>query len=218
MAMASFTKKAAALGQDPDIIFDAKPVLKALNQLEPGLRRQMLKEMKAITKPAEKQIRSVIPATAPMSGMSVTRTSTSMDDRKYNNNGQGRLSWTGGKYKNKVIAPNNVIPRFTSSRSQKATTTSLFGIWLRSPGVSMVSTAGKGAGRSKYATTKEYEYKGGTRKHRNNGQGEALIRKVKATGLFNFFYKAGEKTVPSMESEVKLVWEKYSKIVNRKLF
>jgi hypothetical protein len=216
--MANFSKRSAALAKNPDVIFDAKPVLKALNQLEPGLRRQMLKEMKAITKPAEKQIRSVIPKTAPMSGMSVPRTSTSMDDRKYNNNGEGRLSWTGGKYKNKVIAPDNVIPRFTSSRSLKATTTSLFGIWLRSPGVSMVSTAGKGAGRSKYATTREYAYKGGVRRHRNNGQGEALIRKVKATGLFNFFYKAGDASIPGMESEVKLVWEKYSKIVNRKLF
>lgn len=216
--MANFTKRANALGKDPDVIFDARPVLKALNKLEPGLRRQMLKEMKAITKDPIREIRSVIPATSPMSGMSVPRTATSMQGRDYNNNGEGRLSWTGGKYKNKIIAPDNVIPRFSSSRSLKSETTSLFGIWARSPGVSMVSTAGKGAGRSRYATTREYAYKGGTRRHRNNGQGEAFIRKVKATGLFNFFYKTAEKTIPSMESEVKLVWEKYSKIVNRKLF
>jgi hypothetical protein len=57
--MASFTKRAAALGKDPDVIFDAKPVLKALNQLEPGLRKQMLRDMKAITKPAINEIKSV---------------------------------------------------------------------------------------------------------------------------------------------------------------
>ena len=202
---------------DRNVVFDAKPVLKALNQLEPDLRKQMLRDMKDITKPAVNDIKSVIPATSPMSGMSVPRTSTSMDDRKFNNNPTGRLSWTGGKYKNKVIAPDNVIPRFSSSRSRRSAVTSLFGIWLRSPGVAMVATAGKGSGRAKYATTRQYPYKGGVRRHRNNGQGEALIRKVKSTGLYNFFYKAGDASVPGMEGEVKLVWEKYSKKVSRRL-
>jgi hypothetical protein len=205
------------MAKNSNVIFDAKPVLKALNQLEPGLRKQMLREMKEITKPAVNNIKSVIPATAPMSGMSVSRTSTSVEGRSFNNNGSGRLSWTGGKYKNRVIAPDNVIPRFSAGRSRRAAVTSLFGIWLRSPGVAMVATAGKGTGRAKYATTREYPYKGGVRRHRNNGQGDALIRKVKSTGLYNFFFKAGDASVPSMESEVKLVWEKYSKMVSRRL-
>ena len=205
------------MAKNTNVVFDAKPVLKALNQLEPDLRKQMLREMKEITKPTVNEIKSVIPSTAPMSGMSVPRVGTSVEGRNFNNNGEGRLSWTGGKYKNKVIAPDNVIPRFSSGRSRKSTVTSLFGIWLRSPGVSMVATAGKGSGRAKYATTRQYPYKGGVRRHRNNGQGEALIRKVKSTGLYNFFYKAGDASVPGMEGEVKLVWEKYSKIVSRRL-
>jgi hypothetical protein len=81
----------------------------------------------------------------------------------------------------------------------------------------MVATAGKGSGRPKYATTRDYPYKGGTRSHRNNGQGEALIRRVKKVGLFNFFYKAGEQELPSIEQEVKLVWNKYSSKVSRRL-
>ena len=202
---------------DRNVIYDAKPILKAMNELEPGLKKAMLKDMKAITKPAISEIRSVIPATAPMSGMSVNRTATAMDDRKLNNNGEGRLSWTGGKYKNKVIAPDNVIARFSASRSRKSAVTSLFGIWLRSPGVAMVATAGRGSGRPGYATTREYPYKGGTRRHKNNGQGEALIRKVKNTGLYNFFFRAGEKQLPSMEQEVKLTWNKYSAPVSRRL-
>jgi hypothetical protein len=215
--MANFSKRSAALAKNPDVIFDAKPVLKALNQLEPGLRKQMLREMKEITKPAVNEIKSVIPSTSPMSGMSVPRVGTSVEGRSFNNNGDGRLSWTGGKYKNKIISPDNVIPRFSSSRSRRSAVTSLFGIWLRSPGVAMVATAGKGSGRARYATTREYPYKGGVRRHRNNGQGEAFIRKVKSSGLYNFFYKAGDASVPGMEGEVKLVWEKYSKIVNRRL-
>ena len=215
--MRSYEQRLAAFGRNRDIVFDAKPVTKAINQIEPGLKREMLKDMKDITKPAITKIRSEIPKTAPFSGISEPRTFTQMPDRKENNNGDGRLSWTGGLYKNRVIAPDNVIPRFSASRSRKYAVTSLFGIWLRSPGVAMVATAGKGSGRPKYSTTRDYPYKGGTRSHRNNGQGEALIRRVKKVGLFNFFYKAGEQELPSIEQEVKLVWNKYSSKVSRRL-
>jgi hypothetical protein len=204
------------MAKNNDVIFDAKPILKAMNELEPGLKKQMLREMKAITKPMVSEIRSVIPNTAPMSGMSVNRTSSSSDGRKFNSNPTGRLSWDGGKYKNAVIAPDNVIPKFSAGRSRRAAVTSLFGVWLRSPGVAMVATAGRGSGTPRYATTREYDYKGGKRRHTNNGQGAALISKVKSSGLYNFFYKAGEKELPSAEQEVKLVWEKYSSKVNRK--
>lgn len=215
--MRSFAQRSAAFGRNKDVVFDAKPVVKAINDLQPGLKKQMLKDMKEITKPAIKEIKSIIPTTAPFSGISEERTFTSMPDRKRNNNGDGRLSWTGGMYKNRVIAPDKVIPRFTASRSRKTAVSSLFGIWLSSPGVSMVATAGKGSGRRGYSRTREYDYKGGRRSHANNGQGTALIRIVKKTGLFNFFYKAGEQQIPSMEREVKLTYEKYSKLVNRKL-
>jgi hypothetical protein len=217
MAMRSFAQRSAAFGRNKDVVFDAKPVIKALNQIEPGLKKQMLKDMKDITKPAITKIKSEIPKTAPFSGISEPRTFTQMPDRKENNNGDGRLSWTGGLYKNRVIAPDNVIPKFSASRSRKYAVTSLFGIWLRSPGVAMVATAGKGSGRPGYSTTREYAYKGGTRSHRNNGQGAALIRRVKKVGLFNFFYKAGESQLPSIEREVKLTYESYSKRVNRRL-
>ena len=215
--MRSFAQRSAAFGRNKDVVFDAKPVIKALNQIEPGLKKEMLKNMKAITKDPIREIKSIIPSTAPFSGISEERTFTQMTDRKLNNNGDGRLSWTGGLYKNRVIAPDNVIPRFTASRSRKYAVTSLFGIWLRSPGVAMVATAGKGSGRPGYSRTREYPYKGGTRSHRNNGQGTALIRIVKKVGLFNFFYKAGEQQIPSMEREVKLTYENYSKRVNRRL-
>ena len=213
--MGKFTKRATALGNNPDVIFDAKPILRALNELEPGLKKQMLRDMKGITKPAISEIKKVIPDTAPISGMSVSR--TSRGDGGFNNNPTGRLSWDGGKYKGTVIKPDNVIPKFSSGRSRRTAVTSLFGIWLRAPGVSMVATAGRGSGITKYDRTKEYAYKGGRRSHKNNGQGQALIARVKSSGLYNFFYKAGEKKIPSMETEVKLTWEKYSKLVSRRL-
>ena len=63
---------------------------------------------------------------------------------------------------------------------------------------------------------REYDWKDGRRKHRNNGQGQAMVRRVKEVGLYNFFYKAGEKRVPAMEREVRLVWDKYTAKFNRR--
>lgn len=203
MSIGSFARRRLALQQDPDVLFDVKPILRALNELEPGLKRQMEKEMKAITKPAVGEIKSVIPKTSPLSGMSVEKTS-------------GRLNWEAGVWNKKRIAPDNVIPRFSAGRSLRANVTSLFAIWMRSPGPSMLSTAGRGPGYSRYPMTREYPYKGGMRRHRNNGQGQVMIRRVRELGLYNFFYKAGDKRVPDMERQVRLVWDKYTAKFNRK--
>jgi hypothetical protein len=198
-----------------DVVFDAKPILRALNELEPGLRTQMLRDMKDITKPMVSEIRSVIPKTSPMSGMSETKVARGSGG--LNSDKTGRLNWEAGKYKNRVIAPDNVIPRLTSGRSRKVSVTSLFGVWLRSPGVAMVATAGKGSGTPRANVSREYSYKGGKRRHTLNGQGAALIRRVKTTGLYNFFYIAAGKKIPDTQQRVKLVWETYSAKVNRKL-
>jgi len=63
--MRSFAQRSAAFGRNKDVVFDAKPVIKALNQIEPGLKREMLKDMKVITKGTITKIKSEIPKTAP---------------------------------------------------------------------------------------------------------------------------------------------------------
>ena len=209
----SAARRKLARDNDPNVIFDVKPILKALDQLEPGMRRQMQKDMKEITKPAVNHIKSVIPPTSPLSGMSKFRVPRSSGGF---NSSDGRLNWEAGTYKKSTFKPDNVIPRFSASRSLRANVTSLFGIWLRSPGPAMLSTAGRGGGVTRYPVTREYDWKGGRRKHRNNGQGQAMVRRVKEVGLYNFFYKAADKRVPDMEREVRLVWDKYTAKFNRK--
>jgi hypothetical protein len=199
--------RASAYNENQDVIFDARAVLRELNNLEPGLRKQLVRDFKKIAEPMVSDVKDVIPKTSPISGMSSSR------------NPNGRLQWERGRYgkKGTVVKPDNVIARFSSSRSNRRAVTSLFSVWARNPAVNMVGLAGKGSNSSRYATTREYPYKGGFRSHRNNGQGQALIRQVAARGLYNFFYKASEKSMPDVEREVKLVWESYAKKVERRI-
>ena len=84
--MGSFLRKKQAQALDADIVLDAKAVVKALNQVEPGLRKEMVREMKKISRPMEKDIRSLIPSTSPFGSQG-------------HSEGRGRLSWDYGTYK-----------------------------------------------------------------------------------------------------------------------
>lgn len=199
----SAVRRRQAKSNNSDVIFDAKILLKLLNELDPAFKKEMLREMKSISKPMVQDIKRVIPATTP-----------------FNSPGSGRLSYISGSYKTggATIKPNNVTASFSAGRVKGfRTENSLFKVLAKHPMVAIIGTAGKGSGVAKYAVTREYAYKGGTRRHRNNGQGQAMINKIRSAGLYNFFWVQAEKTFPSVEREVKLVWEKYSAKVSRRL-
>jgi hypothetical protein len=205
--MGSFVRRKQAQALDADIVLDAKAVVKALNQLEPGLKKQMVAEMKKISRPMEKNIKDIIPTTSPFGSAG-------------HSEGQGRLSWDYGTWKKggSRVAPNNVTASFSTGRARGfRTTNSLFKVWVRNPMVALSGTAGKGSGSPRYGVTKEYAWRGTTRRHRNAGQGQKLINKVRSSGLYNFFYKEADKTLPDVERQIKLVWERYSAKVSRKI-
>lgn len=205
--MNNFIKRSNALGANPNVIFDAKTVIKGLNQIEPGLKKQMLKDMKFISANMVQDIKSEISPVSPFGSVNHTE-------------GRGRLSWNYGTYRKTgaIMKPNNVIASFRSGRSLRYATTSLFSVWIRNPMVALVANAGKGSGIARYADTKDYEWRGTRRRHRNNGQGQRLINKVRSAGYANFHYKAAEQNLPDVERKIVLVWDKYSKIVTRKYF
>jgi hypothetical protein len=189
------------------VIVDAKQVLKGLNEIEPGLKKQMLREMKFISKDMVQDIKNEISPVSPFGSVGHTE-------------GKGRLSWNYGTYKKtgSIMKPNNVISSFKSGRSRRYATTSLFSVLIRNPMVALAANAGKGSGMPRYATTKEYDWRGTRRSHRNGGQGQRLINKVRSAGYANFHYKQAEANLPDVERKIKLVWDNYSKIVTRKYF
>ena len=184
------------------VIKDAKGTLKAIRELHPELRKQLTRDLKEVSKPMVEGMKLRIKELAPPVG--------SLDH-------SGRTNWENGKYKSGTIKPDNVIAKLSSGRSRRTAVTSLFAVWVRSPMVSIIGVIGKGSMVSRRAVTREYEWRGTTRRHKNNGQGEKLLSFVNNHGERNWFYREAEKTMPLVERQVKLTWDKYSKIVSGKL-
>jgi len=180
------------------IVYDAKDLLNQLKTIEPKLKKEMLAEARGIAKKPQDKIKSVIPEVAPLSGMGMDKNPT------------GRTAWGAGKPANKV----DFSTRTTGSR--RYAVTSLFRLIVASPMTAISDIAGKGSGVPRNQVTKPYAYKGGTRTHEVNGQGESMIRVLRERRKSNFVYPAVEDSLPGIEAELKLVVDKFARKINRK--
>jgi hypothetical protein len=178
-----------------NVVFDVKSLIRDLEALQPGMKKQLVKDSKDVAKPIASTIKSAIPTVAPLSGM--------------NNN--GRVGWGKGKPANAVSI------RFRTGRSRVRAVTPLVAIWITSPMTAIADVAGKGGFSKARTVTSEYAYKDGTRKHRVTSQGQVMVRKLRERNLNNFIYPQVEDSLPNAEREVKLVIERYASKVNRKL-
>jgi hypothetical protein len=182
-----------------DIVFNAKEIVKALDALEPGMKTQMVKDMRTIAKPAMTAIQKVIPAVSPFIS------------KKRTPNVQGRLGW-GVK-----IKANAVGLSFKTKASKKFAVTSLVSIVVKSPATALADVAGKGSGALRRTVTNSYQWKNQTRTHRVTTQGSSMIRALRSKRKNNFVYPAVESHLPSIKLEIKLILERYAAKVNRKL-
>lgn len=175
---------------------DVRALNRALREIEPGLVREMRKEIKSIAKPVEQQIKKNIPSQPPLSGMGI---------------GNGRLRWLG-----------DVKPQKTSvSGALKASGRSLTGplvrIILMSPAVSMADMAGR-VNKSR-PISREYEYRkrdGSVvrRRHRVTTQGQHMIRNLGGKPS-RYGWSALESRIDAVEREIDKVLTKYYRIANR---
>jgi hypothetical protein len=178
-----------------NVIYDVKGLLKDLEQLQPGLRKALVKDAKDIGKPIAAVIKSQIPTTAPLSGMA----------------NSGRLGWGSGK------PANSVTTKFRSGRSRYTAVTPLVSVWVNSPMTAIADIAGKGAMRKAKKVTSEYAYKGGKRRHQVTTQGRIMVSRLKERNLNNFVYPAVEDRIEDAQTQIKLIIDKYARMVNRKL-
>jgi hypothetical protein len=183
-----------------DIVYNAKEIVKALEALEPGIKKVLVREVKFAAKPTMEAIKSAIPSVNPfISGVRPVA------------NTRGRLGW-GVK-----VAANTVKPSFKTKASKKFAVTSLVSIVVSSPATALADVAGKGSGAVLNPVTKSYPYKDGSRTHRTTTQGQKMIRHLRSRNASNFVYPAAEKSLPMVQAEIKLILERYAAKVNRKL-
>lgn len=181
------------------VIYDVKGLIRDLNNISPELKKLMVKEAKQIAKPIASNIKSVIPTTAPLSGMTPEKNPT------------GRLAWGAGKPANQVSV------RFRAGRSTTRAITPLVSIWVTSPMTAITDVAGKGSMRKARKITNEYYYKDGTRKHKVTTQGRIMVQRLRERNANDFVYVAVGDSIDDAEQQVKLVISKYARLVNRKL-
>ena len=65
-----------------NVVYDLKPVIKALNDVDPDLRKAMIKDAKLVARPLASGIKRRINQITPLSGMT---------------QGNGRLAWGAGR-------------------------------------------------------------------------------------------------------------------------
>jgi hypothetical protein len=194
---------------EPSVIYDVKSLLKDLEDLTPGLKKQLVRDAKFEAKDVVKLLKSQIPTTAPLSGM--TRSYPVKSPKHLTGDPNGRLGWGQGK------PANSVTVKFRSGRSRYTAVTPLFSIWVNSPMTAIADIAGKGGMRKAKRITSEYAYKDGSRRHEVTTQGRWMIRMLKQRNLNNFVYPNVEDSIDDVQDKIKLVVEKYARMVNRKL-
>jgi hypothetical protein len=192
------------------LVSDVRLLQKRLREIDPELRKQLVRDAKAVGKKAQSIIKPAIPPTAPLSGMMKS---------------QGSFGWNTQSYKGKPIPANTTQVRFRTSSGGQAKITSLVSVRVPAPMTVIADMAGrsgtyvgKGYKGSGYSRTYTDRW-GNLRRHRLNGQGENLIEVLEARGGgrgSRFLWPAIEREIPALKAEVQKIINDYIVIVNRK--
>lgn len=102
-------------------VTDIREFQKRLIALDKDLRAEFIREVKAVGKPLEQQIKAAIPSVAPLSGM----------------NGKGRLGWGSNEAANKTLI------QFRTASSGKSNVTTLLRVRVSSPATVLADMAGR---------------------------------------------------------------------------
>lgn len=183
---------------------DIRELQRRLKRIDPAFRRQLLREAKKPAKPIQQAVKNRLASVEPPSGLT-----------------RGRLNWNASTdAKGRVHPPTDVKIEFRTKSSGSRMFTSLVRVRAASPAVAMADMAGKSeryidAGYKGTGRTRQYQWKGGVRTHRVNGQGRALIRALGGKAS-RFVYPSAEDSLPQAMREVDKVVSDFAKLVNMK--
>jgi hypothetical protein len=192
------------IGSKDILVSDIRDLQRRLRDIDPDLRKQLMRDAKTVGKQAESAIKSAIPSTSPL------RLS----------NSRGRLAWDHQVNAKGVAMPaDKTMVQFRTSRSGSSAVTSLVSVKVMAP----MTVIADIAGRSGRAIDKGYKNSGYSRpfmrngvqvRMKLNGQGAGMIRKL-GGGASRFAWPAIEKDKVRLESEVRAIINRYTKIANR---
>lgn len=182
---------------------------RALKNIDPNLRKQLLREAKAPAKPVQQSVIKAIQKVEPNSGLL-----------------RGRLNWNASvDAKGKTHKPTDVKIQFRTASSGKSAETTLVKVRAASPAVVFADMAGRSgkyidAGYKGTGRTREYIWRAPNgelmkRTHAVNGQIEGVFKKL-GRKASRFIWPAAEQSIPAARNEIDQVIQKFIDIANRK--
>jgi len=204
------------MGSGDILASDVRALTKKLEAIEPGLRKQLMREAKAVgSKASESIIKPAIQKIVPLS-------------QSLNPNNTGRLAWNYqmakvGKSLRRVPADFTQV-QFRTATGQKAkltgvSTTSLVNVRVVAPMVIISDIAGRsnkstGKGYRGSGYSREFNRNGVMVRVKQNGQGQAMIRNL-GSGASRYLWPAMIQKKPMIESEIRAILQKYEHIAAR---
>jgi hypothetical protein len=190
-------------------ITQIRKLQRALKDIDPKLRTELLREAKRPAKPVRESVIKGIQKVTPNSGLT-----------------RGRLNWNASvDAKGKTHKATDVRIQFRTASSGKSKETTLVRVRALSPAVVFADMAGKSGrfidkGYQGTGRTREYQWRAPNgqimkRTHAVNGQVEGIFKKL-GRNASRFIWPAAEQSIPQARNEIDLVVQKYIDIANRK--
>jgi hypothetical protein len=205
------------IGQKDFLVSDIRQLQKRLREIDPELRKQLVREAKGVGKKADGIIKPALRSIQPLSGM-------------VNPNNQGRMAWNRQQAKTgkslRAVRPDTTQVQFRTSTGERARksgiqTTSLVRVRVLAPLSVIMDMAGRGGGRY---FNKGYQNSGYTRpfmrdgkqvRMRLNGQGRGMINQLNSSAS-RYVWPAIESRKPILEAEVRSIIQRYEVIASRR--
>jgi hypothetical protein len=206
-----------AVGSRDILVTEVRALQKALREIDPELRKQLVRDAKGVGKKADAIIKPALRDIAPLSGMV-----------RPNNN--GRLAWNHqqakvGKSLRSVRTDTTQVQFRTSTgdRARKSgiQTTSLVRVRILSPLAVIMDMAGRGGfsgfnrGYQGSGYTRPFMRDGRQVRMRLNGQGRGMIGQLNASAS-RYVWPAIETRKAGLEAEVRSIIQKYEAIASRR--
>ena len=197
-------KSSIRLHSNDILITDVRALNRRLREIDPELRKQLVRDAKDVGRQAESVIKSAIPSVSPLR---VT-------------NSSGRFVWNAQiDSKGRSMPANKTSVQFRTSGSGRASTTSLVAVKVLAPMTVIADIAGRSgrsvnAGYRNSGYTRPFMRNGVQVRMRLNGQGIGMIRKLGGHAS-RYAWPALENDKPRLQLEVQQIIDRYTVIANR---
>jgi hypothetical protein len=189
-----------SVGANDVSVLDIRELQRRMREVEPRLRTEFMRDMKAIGKKLESPIKTKINSIQPLSGFLADR---------------GRLGWGVG------VPADKVTTQFRTSMGGRSLTTTLLRVKVWSPAVIIMDMAGRSGANIGRGRRNDNATPTARRRNANQNKGEAFIRSLNTEiggRASRIVYPAAEASLPALRAETERVLDAAMRRYNMKGF